>query len=299
MFIYVHIWTCTYSETWGCTQTEAVKENTSTYAPANNANRYLIICIDRTLSEINIRYSFVKLRRGHVVQIRTKEDTFCIKNVQKKPKIKKKIIHMIVAMLHCVICVCDNICLHIYYNSDILNKLHRSLSLFVSLLSLPNRSIRDERRMTSGVALSFLSSLFFHSFFFIMSGSSLSRQHTHTHTHWPNARCRRDDTEMDRVLHSVSHVRLLFSSLSARLLLINLSQPTKLTISVVIVTTLILFLVAAVATRRRRWWRLHHPFRNIGRHIYHCKSFDYDYFVYVPHVSEYDRYKADLLLESR
>lgn len=117
-------------------------------------------------------------------------------------------------------------------------------------------------------------------FLFIFSSyqAAVSADNIHTHTHWPNARCRRDDTEMDRVLHSVSRVRLFFSSLSARLLLINLSQPTKLTISVVIVTTLILFPVAAVATRRRlRWWRLHHPFRNIGQHIYYCNLFDYDF----------------------
>lgn len=167
--------------------------------------------------------------------------------------------------------------LRIYYKSNILNGLHRSLSLFMLLLSLPNRSIRDERRITSGVALFFSVFSFFHSFFFSSYQAAVSADNIHTHTHWPNARCRRDDTEMDRVLHSVSHVRLLFSSLSARLLLINLSQPAKLTISVVIVTTLILFLVAAVATRRRRWWRLHHPFRNIGQHIYHCNSFDYDF----------------------
>lgn len=152
---------------------------------------------------------------------------FCVKNVEKKKsfrRIKKNyklkkiiIIRTILAMLHCVIYVCVrcNISLRIYYNSDILNELRRSLSLFVFLPSLPNRSIRDERRITSGVALSFLSLLsfffsFFFFFFFIVSGSSLSRQHTRTHTHWPNARCRRDDTEMDRVLHSVSHVRWLF-----------------------------------------------------------------------------------------
>lgn len=132
-----------------------------------------------------------------------------------------------------------------------------------------------ERGMISGVAYLFCFLVFFF-VLFLSYQAAVSADNIHTHTHWPNAWCRRDDTEMDRVLHSVSRVRLLFSSLSIRLLLINLSQPAKLTISVVIVTTLILFLVAAVATRRRRWWRLHHPFRNIGQHIY-CNSFDYDF----------------------
>lgn len=121
----------------------------------------------------------------------------------------------------------------------------------------------------------FLFCLFFCFFFvFIMSGSSLSRQHTLGKCTMQTGRHR--DGSCPAFSFACAIIFVFFSSLSIRLLLINLSQPTKLTISAAIVTTLILFLVAAVATRRRRWWRLRHPFRNIGQQIYHCNSFDYD-----------------------
>lgn len=81
--------------------------------------------------------------------------------------------------------------------------LHRSF--FFCLIFFASESQHTMRTRISLRGFSILSFAFF-SFASSISGSSLSRQHTH----WPNARCRRDDTEMDRVLHSVSRARFLF-----------------------------------------------------------------------------------------
>jgi len=135
---------------------------------------------------------------------------------------------------------------------------------------LHNHSLRRERKTIVNFVPHISSTLsFISAFFFSLYQAAVSTDNAH----WPNARCRRNDTDMDRVLHSVSRARSLFNSLSARLLLINRFQSAKLTtLSAAIVATLIFFLVAAIATRRRRWWRLYHPFRNIGQQIYHCNS---------------------------
>lgn len=168
---------------------------------------------------------------------------FCVKNVEKKKsfrRIKKNyklkkiiIIRTILAMLHCVIYVCVrcNISLRIYYNSDILNELHRSLSLFVFLPSLPNRSIRDERRITSGVALSFLSLLsFFFSFFFFFSSyqAAVSADNIHAHTHTGQMH----DADETTPRWTVSCIQFrtcdgCFGSLSVRLLALIKSFPTS------------------------------------------------------------------------
>lgn len=132
----------------------------------------------------------------------------------------------------------------------------------------------SKKRQSDGCVSFPFSACFFSFFFFVTSGSSLSRQHTLAKCTMQTRRHRDGSCPA----FSFACAVLLFDSLFARLLLINLFffQPAKLTISAAIVTTLILFLVAAVATRRRRWWRLHHPFRNIGQQIYHCNLSDYD-----------------------
>jgi hypothetical protein len=168
---------------------------------------------------------------------------------------------------------------------------------FRFVLPLPNHSLRRERKTIVNFVPHISSILsFISAFFFSLYQAAVSADNAH----WPNARCRRNDTDMDRVLHSVSRARSLFNSLSARLLLINLFQSAKLTtLSAAIVTTLIFFLVAAIATRRRRWWRLYHPFRNIGQQIYHCNSFDYDsVLLRMTLMTSHDRHEAYILVEN-
>lgn len=71
----------------------------------------------------------------------------------------------------------------------------------------PNHSIQRDKNIRFCVYFYSDSLVYVFSFFF---ASSYQAAVSADNTHWPNARCRRDDTEMDRVLHSVSRARFLF-----------------------------------------------------------------------------------------